>query len=238
MGFDGLTAGADWLSYSLQDFVMFGPQVFLRLFVRINQDVWPWTLLSVVVALCMPWLLMHQRVAWRRLGWALMGIAWASAGYGFLVGYFGPINWPATGFGWAFVAQGGVVFLTGLFVRACSLRPCTTYTVWPWLVAVMGLPWVTAWVAEDWHAVALFGLAPGITTAAGVLIIPLLAGPMLAWLKWIYLLVPLTWALFSAATYWGLHTPGLMITPVATLLLLVVGFWLARVNPSSAQTPD
>ena len=41
-------SGADWLSYSLQDFVMFGPQVFLRLFVRINQDLWPWQLLAVV----------------------------------------------------------------------------------------------------------------------------------------------------------------------------------------------
>ena len=47
-------SGADWLSYSLQDFVMFGPQVFLRLFVRINQDLWPWQLLAVVIAIFIP----------------------------------------------------------------------------------------------------------------------------------------------------------------------------------------
>ena len=102
-------SGADWLSYSLQDFVMFGPQVFLRLFVRINQDLWPWQLLAVVMAIFIPVLISRQSRAARRLAVGLMSLAWIVSGYGFLVGYFGPINWPAAWFGWAFVAQGALL---------------------------------------------------------------------------------------------------------------------------------
>lgn len=93
-------SGADWLSYSLQDFVMFGPQVFLRLFVRINQDLWPWQVLAVVASIGIPVLLFRQGRNARRLAVGLMAVAWAVSGYGFLVGYFGPINWPAAWFGW------------------------------------------------------------------------------------------------------------------------------------------
>ena len=39
----------NWLSYSLTDFLMFGPEVFLRLFVRINQDIWPWQGVAVIM---------------------------------------------------------------------------------------------------------------------------------------------------------------------------------------------
>jgi len=40
----------------------------------------------------------------RRMAVGLMAVAWAGSGYGVLVGYFSPINWPAAWFGWAFVA--------------------------------------------------------------------------------------------------------------------------------------
>ena len=79
-------SGVDWLSYSLQDFVMFGPQVFLRLFVRINQDLWPWQLLAVVAAIGIPVLLLRQGDAARRLALGLVAVAWVTSGYGFLVG--------------------------------------------------------------------------------------------------------------------------------------------------------
>ncbi|WP_449286355.1 hypothetical protein [Marinobacter sp. PE14] len=224
-------SGADWLSYSLQDFVMFGPQVFLRLFVRINQDLWPWQLLAVMIAIFIPVLIFRQSRAARRLVVGLMAVAWAVSGYGFLVGYFGPINWPAAWFGWAFVAQGGLL-AAALFsggVHGGALLPGRFVALW--LIVVCGLPWLVAAETGQWQSVALFGIVPGTTAAAGALIVALITGP---W-RWLYLPLVLLWSLFSAAMFWVLQTWWLLVTPLATLLLVGAGFWL---SPRLARSPD
>ena len=224
-------SGADWLSYSLQDFVMFGPQVFLRLFVRINQDLWPWQVLAVVVAIGIPVLLFRPRQEARRLAVGLMAVAWAASGYGFLVGYFGPIYWPAAWFGWAFVAQGGLLAAAMFFGGVHGYRLPSDRFVVLWLIAVCGLPWWVVAESGQWQAVALFGVAPGTTAAAGALIVALMTGP---W-RWFYLPVTVLWSLFSAAIFWVLQTWWLLVTPLAALLLLGAGFWL---SPRPEQNLD
>ena len=92
-------SGADWLSYSLQDFVMFGPQVFLRLFVRINDDLWPWQILGASASLLIPLLVVSNHLLRRKLGLSLIGLAWMSSGFGFLVGYLAPLTGRLTGSG-------------------------------------------------------------------------------------------------------------------------------------------
>ncbi|HKK56102.1 hypothetical protein [Marinobacter sp.] len=223
-------SGADWLSYSLQDFIMFGPQVLLRLFVRINQDFWPWPLLAVLASFSVPLLLLDNRHATRRIALGLIAAAWMTSGYGFLVGYFGPINWPAAGFGWAFVAQGGLLGLIALAATPRSLQVRNRVLAVVWALAVVGLPWLTVAESGNWRALALFGLAPGSTAAASMLIVGLLPG---IW-RWLYLALPLAWCLFSAATFWVLQTWWLLGLPVATLILVGLGFWL---SPSRAQSP-
>ena len=224
-------SGADWLSYSLQDFVMFGPQVFLRLFVRINQDLWPWQLLAVVAAFGIPALLLSQGERGRRLAVGLMALAWATSGYGFLVGYFGPINWPATWFGWAFVAQGALLAVAALSGRVPGSRlPVGKFAVL-WLLAVSGLPWLAMADSGQWEAVGLFGIAPGTTAAAGALVVALIPGP---W-RWFYLPLLVLWSLFCAAISWVLQTWWLLVTPIATLLLAGAGLWL---SPRPARSPD
>nr|WP_284709240.1 DUF6064 family protein [Marinobacter sediminum] len=209
---------------------MFGPQVFLRLFVRINQDLWPWQLLAVVVAVGMPLLLLQRDLRASRLAVGLMAAAWASSGYGFLVGYFGPINWPAAWFGWAFVAQGGLLAAAAHFggVHGQTLRAKQLALFW--LAAVCGLPWLVVADTGDWQSVALFGVAPGTTAAAGALALALMTGP---W-RWLYLPLLVLWSLFSAAMFWVLQTWWLLITPLATLLLAGAGLWL---SPSPGQSP-
>jgi len=222
-------SGADWLSYSLQDFVMFGPQVFLRLFVRINQDLWPWQLLAVVAAFGIAALLLRQGERARRLALGLTALAWATSGYGFLVGYFGPINWPAAWFGWAFVAQGVLLAVAMFLGGGYGVAPPTRRFVALWLLVVCGLPWFAVAESGQWQAVALFGIAPGTTAAAGTLILALLTGP---W-RWLYLPLLLLWSLFSAAMFWVLQTWWLLVIPVATLVLVVAGFFF---NPRPARS--
>jgi hypothetical protein len=224
-------SGADWLSYSLQDFVMFGPQVFLRLFVRINQDLWPWQLLAAGVAIAIPLVLLRQKPGARRLAVGLMAIAWAASGYGFLVNYFGPINWPAAWFGWAFVLQGALLGAAVFFGGAQGHTASPVRFVILWLIVVYALPWMAVAESGQWQALALYGVAPGITAAAGALLVAQISG---AW-RWLCLPLPVLWSLFSAAMFWVLQTWWLLVIPAATLLLVGVGFSL---SPRPARSPD
>lgn len=223
-------SGADWLSYSLQDFVMFGPQVFLRLFIRINQDLWPWPVLALLVSVAVPVLLLKQGTSARRLVLGLVAVAWITSGYGFLVGYFGPINWPAGWFGWAFVVQGAVLAVASLAGGVNDQQPYLRALAVVWLVAVCGLPWAVVAQTGDWQAIALFGVAPGTTVAAGVLMFALLPGP---W-RWLYLIVPVLWTLFSAAMLWGLRTWWLLAAPLATLMFMGAAVWF---SPRRGRNP-
>lgn len=219
-------SGASWLSYSLQDFVMFGPEVLLRLFIRINEAVWPWQSLWLMAGLLLPWL--GRKVAeWpRRLAMALAGLAWIGCGYLFMVRYYGPVNTPATWFGWAFVIEG--LLLLMLRGRALPIPLGLPLAVAGWLV-ILVLPWLAVLQSGDVRALALFGMAPGVTVAATVLLFA--RQPLL--LRWFLLLVPLAWSLFSALTYWSLGTYWLLGFPLATLFLLVVAL---RVSPSPVQS--
>lgn len=219
-------SGASWLSYSLQDFVMFGPEVLLRLFIRINEAVWPWQSLWLVAALLLPWLGCKVAEWPRRLAMALAGLAWIGCGYLFMVRYYGPVNTPATWFGWAFVIEG--LLLLMLRGRALPIPLGLPLAVAGWLV-ILVLPWLAVLQSGDVRALALFGMAPGVTVAATVLLFA--RQPLL--LRWFLLLVPLAWSLFSALTYWSLGTYWLLGFPLATLVLLVVAL---RVSPSPVQS--
>lgn len=217
----------DWLSYSLSDFLMIGPEVFLRLFVRVNQDTWPWQGVAVVMAVAVA-VSLPRRALWaRRLVMAMLAAAWGWSGAGFLLSYYGPVNWPATYFGWGFVGQGLV--LGALAVRGLVWRVQPGWRFGGvWLLLVALLPWLAVIESGDRAALGLFATTPDLTVLATVLILWLVPGPV----RWLLLVVPLLWSLFSAATLWGLQMYGLLFLPAATLVVAIGGLWL---NPTSAR---
>ena len=224
----------DWLSYSLSDFLMFGPEVFLRLFVRINQDFWPWQGIAVVVLVMVAGLLVRGDALAKRGVLLLLAAAWVSSGAGFLLEYYGPINTPATWFGWAFILQ------AALLTVAALVWPWEETTAGParrwqagigWLAMVSLLPLLVVAQSGDWHAVALFGITPDVTVAASVPCLLLLPRRV----RWLLLLLPLLWSLFSAATLWTLGTRLMFVLPAATFGLTIAGFWF---SPRPAQSQD
>ncbi len=216
----------DWFSYSLSDFLMFGPEVFLRLFVRINQDIWPWQGIAVVMMLLIAGLLVRgDRLAKRGI-LLLLAVAWVWSGAGFLMEYYGPINIPATWFGWAFILQGALLTVAALVWPwdGRSMGPGYRWQAGAgWLMLTALLPLLMMAQSGNWRAVALFGVTPDLTVAASVPCLLLLPRRV----RWLFLLQPLLWSLFSAATLWTLGTRVMFILPAATLALTIAGFWLS-----------
>lgn len=216
----------DWFGYSLSDFLMFGPEVFLRLFVRINQDIWPWQGIAVGMMVLIAGLLVRgDRLAKRGI-LLLLAVGWVWSGAGFLMEYYGPINIPATWFGWAFILQGALLTVAALVWPwdGRSMGPGYRWQAGAgWLMLTALLPLLVMAQSGNWRAVALFGVTPDLTVTASVPCLLLLPRRV----RWLFLLQPLLWSLFSAATLWTLGTRVMFILPAATLALTIAGFWLS-----------
>lgn len=218
--------GIDWYSYSLSDFLMFGPEVYLRLFVRINQDFWPWQCIAVVMMAMISGCLVRGDTLAKRGILLLLAGAWGWSGAGFLIAYYGPINSPATWFGWAFILQSALLTVAALVGPwdEGSARPVRRWQASAsWLVMAALLPLLAVVQSGNWQAVALFGIAPCVTVAASVPCLLLLPRRV----RWLFLLLPLLWSMFNAATLWALGTRLMFVLPVATLALTIMSFWFS-----------
>lgn len=225
----------NWLSYSPADFLMFGPEVFFRLYIRLNEDIWPWQWLSVALVVAIG-LLLPRAQRWARCAiLLLLCVGWLWSGVGFLLGYYQPINWPAGYFGWAFITQA-----VGLVAAAIFARRFLPERVphWPgprlvlgWLLIMAASPWLVVLETGSWRSVALFATTPDLTVLGSVLCLLLVPRQV----RRLLLPIPLIWAIFSSATL-ALLDAWLMLTlPVAAAFVAIAGFW---VNPIQVQTQD
>ncbi|RWE65085.1 DUF6064 family protein [Mesorhizobium sp.] len=211
---------SEWWTYRLEDFLLFSPRVYWRMFELANAAFWPLHLLTLAAGLAIV-LLVRRRPRRHGLWIALLLAAlFAFVGWSFLWSRYAVTNWaiayvaPAFGlqallmaFGGA--ACGGLAFerrdiaaRLGLLILAAGI------VVYPLLPPLFGRPWASAEV---------FGIAPDPTaiTTLGVLLaasggpVPLLFA------------IPLLWLLLSGLT---LHAMG---EPQAWLPLLAAATTVA-----------
>lgn len=111
-----------WLTYSPQDFLLFSERVYWRLFELHNAAFWPAQVPALLAGLAVPTLLL-RRPAWAgRAAAAILALAWAVAGLGFLTRY-ATINWMAGDLVPVFLGQAVLVAALGFTARA--LRPAS-----------------------------------------------------------------------------------------------------------------
>lgn len=204
----------EWWTYRPQDFLMFSPRVYARLFELTNADAWPAQ--PLLVAAVLAWAL----AAWRRPGalpaasarTALLGLAaaWAWVGWDFVANRFAPVNWPAAAAAWLFGAQAlalGVLawrpprFALPARRQAGLVLVVAGALLWPLLAPLAGRPWAQAEV---------FGLAPAPTVVVTLGVLVALAAPAAAW------------ALPVAAALAGAAMGAMLGRADATVLLLAL----------------
>ncbi|MDD9992930.1 MAG: DUF6064 family protein, partial [Rhodospirillales bacterium] len=158
--------------WTLEDLLLFSPQVYWRLFALENESVWPAqpAVLAAValLALCFIW---SRRHAGRWLG-PVLGAAWLWTGWQFVALRYGAVNWAAPTFAWGFYAEAALLAGLGLSGRIVFTRQgrsalfgitllIAAVLVWPVLAPLDGRPWREAEViviAPDPTAIATLGL--------------------------------------------------------------------------------
>ncbi|QIA22661.1 DUF6064 family protein [Mesorhizobium sp. AA22] len=214
---------SEWWTYRLEDFLLFSPRVYWRMFELANAAFWPLHLLTLAAGLAIVLLVLRRPP--RHGPWIALVLAalFAFVGWSFLSSRYAVINWaiayvaPAFGlqalllaFGGA--ARGGLAFDSrDIAARLGLLIMVAGLVVYPLLPPLFRRPWTSTEV---------FGIAPDPTaiTTLGVLLaasgglVPLLFA------------IPLLWLLLSGLT---LHAMG---DAQAWLPLLAAGTTVAALT--------
>ncbi|MDE0389862.1 MAG: DUF6064 family protein [Rhodospirillales bacterium] len=159
------------MSWTLEDLLLFSPQVYWRLFVLENESVWPAqpVVLAAGLSLALGFIL-NRQPSGRWLGPSL-GAAWLWTGWHFVALRYGTVNWLAPTLAWGFYAEAALLAGLGLAGRIVfpqrgrgarlGLGLVAAALVWPILAPLGGRPWHEAEViaiAPDPTAIATLGL--------------------------------------------------------------------------------
>ncbi|WP_411034050.1 DUF6064 family protein [Shinella sp. BYT-45] len=194
---------SEWWTYRPEDFLLFSPRVYWRMFELHNAALWPLHPVSLAAGLGIVLLLLLRPRQGRGLWIALVLAAlWAFVGLSFLWNRYAAINWAIAYAAPAFWLQalllaagaaGGLVFdRRDIAARLGSVLALAALAAYPLVPPLFGRPWAGAEV---------FGIAPDPTAAATLGILLAASGRLV----FLLLPVPLLWLLLSGLT---LHTMG------------------------------
>ncbi|RKQ73693.1 DUF6064 family protein [Oceanibaculum indicum] len=209
---------ADWSSYRLEDFILFAPRAYWRLFELHNAALWPAQPLILLLGFGITLLALRGSPRAGRLGLALLAAGWVAVGLLFFWQRYASINWAAPYLMPVFLAQ-AILLLLAARAAILPARPLRRFREWggvalfaygfflhPLLPLVFGRPLAQAELA---------GLAPDPTAIATLGLLCLLPRGLLSGLS---LAVPVLWCLVSAATLHAMDE-GQALAPLAAALV-------------------
>jgi len=203
---------SEWWTYRPEDFLLFSPRVYWRMFELHNAALWPLQVLALAAGLLIILLL-----AWRPRGYArwlalLLAILWIFVGWSFLWNRYADINWAAAYVARAFVVEGVLLLVCGPLLDSLAfdrrgLAGCIGYFMLAFALA--GQPLLAPLQGRGWASSEVFGIAPDPTAIATLGLLLLARGRSLLLL----LPIPVLWCLLSGMTLqtmgepqaWALH---------------------------------
>jgi hypothetical protein len=221
---------SDWWTYRPEDFLLFSPRAYWRLFERSNLESWPWQIPMLLLGAAMLVWMLRRRPWSDRAVAGLLALAWAAVGLRFIGGIYAEINWLVAYAVPLFVGEGVLMAwfcIVRRQVNGSSKRrvpdlvglALLTYAIaiHPLVPPLAGRPIEAAEVigiAPDPGAIATLGYLSMVTRDA-------ITGLMLA--------IPLLWCMASAATLLTMGTAEGWIPLTAAMLALTARLWPRQV---------
>ncbi|NOJ39903.1 DUF6064 family protein [Bradyrhizobium australiense] len=214
---------SEWWTYRAEDFLLFSPRVYWRMFELHNATLWPLHVVTLATGL-----LIILLIAWRPETWArwialILAILWIFVGWSFLWSRYATINWAA-----AYIAPG--FFVEGALLLASSLldglafdrrRPAGWIGYLILGFAIAGQPLLAPLQGRGWAASEVFGIAPDPMAIATLGVVLLARGRLLPWL----LPIPVLWCLMSGMTLATMGEPQAWAPYGAVALTAMAWIW-------------
>ena len=198
----------EWWTYRLEDFLLFSPRVYWRMFELHNQAVWPVQIVAVLLGAAILVWTVRPRPGSDRVIWGVLSAAWVLVAFGFLWTRYATINWAAAYAVPLFGAEALLLAWFGtwrgdLHVAARSAVPSIVGLA-IFLYALIGHPFTAVLGSRPFQAAEIVGVTPDPTAMATLGLLLLVAGGALTWAL---LAVPLVWCIVSWATLRAMEAP-------------------------------
>ena len=218
---------SEWWSYSLEDFLLFSPRVYWRMFELHNHSVWPMQYIAMLLGLAILISLLKPRPWSDQVIAAGLALAWAWVAWSFLWMRYATINWAILYVAPAFAIEAVLLVLVGAgggLAFELDRRVAAGIGLALFLCALTLHPLTPLLDGRSLRGAELFAIAPDPTAIATLGLLSLASRPTAAWLC----IVPAAWCLASWAT---LRTMGsaLGIIPVAAVCLAGIA-WAIRLS--------
>jgi hypothetical protein len=217
---------SEWLSYRPEDFLMFSPRVYERLFELHNQALWPAQWLALALGGVMLAILLRPGPGGTRLVAALLAVAWLFVAWTFLWQRYAPINW---GIGYVIPLFGlQALLLIALATRKGGLDLPRQWSVPRGLglalfVYALALhPFAALAAGRGLQGAEILGLTPD-PLAIATLGVAAMATPTRR--AWLLMMIPALWCLVSWLTLDTLGVRGAWLPLLAVSLALTARLW-------------
>lgn len=210
---------SEWWTYRPEDFLLFSPRVYWRMFELHNAALWPLQLLTLAAGVAIILLAAWRPRGHRRAIAFILAVIWAFVGWSFLWSRYATINWAATYAALAFAFEALLLLVAGALPDGLSFDRRGRAARAGYLLlafALAGQPLLAPLQGRAWASSEIFGIMPD-PTAIGTLGLLLLArGRLLPLL----IPIPLLWCLLSGMALWTMGAPE-AAAPFATAVLVL-----------------
>jgi hypothetical protein len=226
---------SEWWTYRPEDFLLFSPRVYWRLFELHNAALWPAQLVAVALLAVLVGLAATRPANHARLVAAALAVAWAFVGWAFVWTRYATINWAAEYLAPLFAVEAMLLALAAGFggLRG-GTRDIATVAGWLLVLVAAAQPLLAPATGRGWPAAEVFALAPDPTAIATLGLLLVLRGPMV----WVLVPIPLAWCALSALTLWTMGEPVAAALPLAACLLFLAALLATAVRAVAAGRPS
>jgi Family of unknown function (DUF6064) len=214
---------SEWWTYRPEDFLLFSPRVYWRMFELHNAELWPLQVLTLAAGIFI------LLIAWRPGIWArwiafILAMLWVFVGWSFLWDRYATINWAIAYVAPAFAVEGMLLLAIGLLLHGLTFDrrgPARGVGYLLLAFALAGYPLLAPLQGRGWASSEVFGIAPDPTVIATLGVLLLARGRL-----WPVLLpIPFLWCLLSGMTLLTMGEPQAWAPLAALALAAAAWIW-------------
>jgi len=195
---------SEWRTYSLEDFLLFSPRTYWRLFELHNAEFWPLQIAVFILGVTMLALALRPGQWSGRTVFLILAVMWAWVGWSFLWHRYATINWAIIYVVPIFFVEAFLLIVGG---KGRDPGPDRSFPrIAGFLLVLYALflhPLIAPSSGRPVEAMEIFGMAPDPTAIATLGIILMHASS--ARVTWLLLPIPLVWCLLSGFTLLALN---------------------------------
>jgi len=217
---------SEWWTYTLQDFLLFSPRTYYRLFELYNLAIWPAQFLALALGVAILVLVARPSPKSGIFTSSILALAWIAVAWAYFYARYASINWIAPYFAAAFVIEAALLAWIGAIRGNLSFSIASNTSrsgLCLYLFALFMQPLTGPLLGRPIAQAETIGLMPDPTAIATLGLLLTATSRYRIGL----LIIPLAWCAVSAATLWTMGSPEAWIV-IASPMIVLIAFLIPK----------